>query len=85
MNASRTEGAVSTGPGRKFDVAGGSGWGGGGRVDRVDGGEGVVTPDAETAVNALAGGEIDNIDEPQIDLLKQLADDKKVRIGSPNE
>lgn len=60
-------------------------WAAGGKVVKVDRVEWVVMPDAQTAVNALAAGEIDYIDEPQIDLLKLVSDDKSVVIGYPNE
>jgi peptide/nickel transport system substrate-binding protein len=62
-----------------------SSWASGGKVVRVDRVEWVVMPDAQTAINALNAGEIDYIDEPQIDLLKLIDDDKAVTIGNPNE
>lgn len=62
-----------------------SSWAAGGKVVKVDRVEWVVMPDAQTAMNALAAGEIDYIDEPQIDLLKLVSDDKSVVIGNPNE
>jgi peptide/nickel transport system substrate-binding protein len=61
-----------------------SNWAAGGKVVKVDRVEWVVVPDAQTAVNALTSGEIDYIDEPQIDLLKLLEGDKSVVIGNPN-
>jgi len=62
-----------------------SSWAAGGKVVKVDRVEWIVMPDAQTAINALAAGEIDYIDEPQIDLLKLVVDDKSVVIGNPNE
>jgi peptide/nickel transport system substrate-binding protein len=61
-----------------------SNWAAGGKVVKVDRVEWVVVPDAQTAVNALTSGEIDYIDEPQIDLLKLLEGEKSVVIGNPN-
>lgn len=62
-----------------------SSWASGAKAVKVNRVEWVVMPDAQTAINALAAGEIDYIDEPQIDLLRLLAGDKSVIIGNPNE
>jgi peptide/nickel transport system substrate-binding protein len=62
-----------------------SSWAAGGKVVKVDRVEWIVMPDAQTAINALAAGEIDYIDEPQIDLLKLLEGEKSVVVGYPNE
>ncbi|SCK43194.1 peptide/nickel transport system substrate-binding protein [Variovorax sp. HW608] len=61
-----------------------SSWAAGGKAVKVDRVEWVVVPDAQTAINALTSGEIDYIDEPQIDLLKLLEGEKSVVIGNPN-
>jgi peptide/nickel transport system substrate-binding protein len=42
-------------------------------------------PDAQTAINALAGGEIDYIDEPQVDLLKLFDGNKDVVVKNNNK
>jgi peptide/nickel transport system substrate-binding protein len=60
-------------------------WAAGGKVVHVDRVEWIVMPDAQTAMNALAAGEIDYIDEPPIDLLKLVEGDSSVVIGTPNE
>lgn len=59
-------------------------WLSGGKVVKVDRVEWVVMPDAQTAINALANGEIDYIDEPQIDLLPLLAGNDDVVVKSNN-
>jgi peptide/nickel transport system substrate-binding protein len=60
-------------------------WASGGKVVKVDRVEWVVMPDAQTAVNALASGEIDYLEGPQYDLLKLLEGDDSVVVGYPNE
>lgn len=61
-----------------------SSWAAGAKAVKVDRVEWVVMPDAQTSIDALAAGEVDYIDEPQIDLLKLLEGDKSVVIGNPN-
>jgi peptide/nickel transport system substrate-binding protein len=60
-------------------------WASGGKVVKVDRVEWVVMPDAQTAINALANGEIDYIDEPQVDLLKLLDGNKDTVVKSNNK
>jgi peptide/nickel transport system substrate-binding protein len=60
-------------------------WASGGKLVKVDRVEWVVMPDAQTAINALANGEIDYIDEPQVDLLKLLEGNDGVRIENNNK
>jgi len=62
-----------------------SSWASGAKAVKVNRVEWVVMPDAQTAINALTAGEIDYIDEPQIDLLRLLDGDKSVIVGNPNE
>jgi peptide/nickel transport system substrate-binding protein len=60
-------------------------WAAGGKVVKVDRVEWIVMPDAQTAINALMSGEIDYIDEPQVDLLKMLDGDKSVVVKTNNK
>lgn len=60
-------------------------WASGAKVPKVDRVEWVVMPDSQTAINALAAGEIDFIDEPQIDLLRLFDGDKNVKVENLNE
>jgi peptide/nickel transport system substrate-binding protein len=60
-------------------------WTSGGKVVKVERVEWVVMPDAQTAINALANGEIDYIDEPQVDLLKLLDGSKDVVVKNNNK
>ncbi|MBI1775695.1 MAG: ABC transporter substrate-binding protein [Proteobacteria bacterium] len=53
----------------------------GARLVKVDRMEWKVIPDAATAANALARGEVDLWDQPRIDLLPTLATNKEVVIG----
>ena len=57
----------------------------GGKVVHVDRVEWLNITDAQTAVNALMSGEIDYIDQPEIELLPLLAKDKNIVIGNYNE
>ncbi|MFK3781302.1 ABC transporter substrate-binding protein [Agrobacterium sp. NPDC089420] len=59
-------------------------WLSGGKVVKVDRVEWIVMPDAQTAINALANGEIDYIDEPQIDLLPLLDGNKEIIVKNNN-
>ena len=56
----------------------------GGKVVHVDRVEWLNITDAQTAVNALLSGEIDYIDQPEIELLPLLAKDKNVVIHNYN-
>ncbi len=56
----------------------------GGKVVYVDRVEWLNITDAQTAVNALLNGEIDYIDQPQIDLLPLLEKDKNVKLSNLN-
>nr|WP_246583760.1 ABC transporter substrate-binding protein [Bradyrhizobium iriomotense] len=60
-------------------------WTSGGKVVKVDRVEWVVMPDAQTAINALANGEIDYIDEPQVDLLKLFEGSNDVVVKNNNK
>src|SRR5476649_2705985 len=60
-------------------------WAAGGKVVKVDRVEWITMPDAQTAINALMSGEIDYIDEPQVDLLKMLDGDKSVVVKTNNK
>lgn len=60
-------------------------WASGGKVVNVDRVEWVVMPDAQTAINALANGEIDYIDEPQVDLLKLFEGNDDVVVKNNNK
>src|SRR6266702_727984 len=60
-------------------------WASGGKVVKVDRVEWVVIPDAQTAINALLNGEIDYIDEPQVDLLGMLEGDNGVVVKNNNK
>jgi len=57
----------------------------GGKVVNVDRVEWLNITDAQTAVNALLNGEIDYIDQPEIELLPLLAKDKNIVIGTYNK
>ena len=57
----------------------------GGKVVHVDRVEWLNITDPQTAVNALLNGEIDYIDQPEIELLSLLAKDKNIVIGNYNE
>lgn len=52
----------------------------GGKVVKVDRVTYVPMPDAQTAIAAIQAGEVDFYDEPPIDLLKQLSEDKNVKV-----
>ncbi len=56
----------------------------GGKVVYVDRVEWLNITDAQTAVNALLNGEIDYIDQPEIELLPLLEKDKNVTVRSLN-
>nr|WP_246755848.1 ABC transporter substrate-binding protein [Bradyrhizobium sp. CCBAU 53338] len=60
-------------------------WTSGGKVVKVDRVEWIVMPDAQTAINALANGEIDYIDEPQVDLLKLFEGSNDVVVKNNNK
>jgi peptide/nickel transport system substrate-binding protein len=60
-------------------------WSSGGKVVKADRVEWVVMPDAQTAINALANGEIDYIDEPQVDLLKLFEGSSDVVVKNNNK
>ncbi|HEY0291004.1 MAG TPA: ABC transporter substrate-binding protein [Hansschlegelia sp.] len=61
-------------------------WLAGGKKANVDRVEWINMPDAQTAVNALISGEIDYLEQPQIDLLPLLqASPDDVTIGVYNE
>jgi peptide/nickel transport system substrate-binding protein len=60
-------------------------WASGGKVVKVDRVEWIVMPDAQTAINALANGEVDYLDEPQADLLQMLDGDKNVVVRINNK
>ncbi len=57
----------------------------GGKVVNVDRVEWLNITEAQTAVNALLAGEIDYIDQPEIELLPLLAQDKSIVIESYNK
>jgi peptide/nickel transport system substrate-binding protein len=57
----------------------------GGKVVNVDRVEWLNITDAQTAVNALLAGEIDYIDQPEIELLPLLAKDKNIVLGTYNK
>ena len=56
----------------------------GGKVVKVDRVEWIVMPDQQTAVNALKAGEIDFIEQPQIDLLPELAKSQDIKLVDGN-
>ena len=60
-------------------------WASGGKPVKVDRVEWIVMPDAQTAVNALANGEIDYIDEPQVDLLRLLEGNDDIVVRNNNK
>ncbi|MDZ4393978.1 ABC transporter substrate-binding protein [Cypionkella sp.] len=55
-------------------------WMAGGKVVKVDRVEWVSMPDIQTAVNALSGGEIDYIEQMQVDLLPLLEGDPDIVV-----
>ncbi|WP_421999636.1 ABC transporter substrate-binding protein [Reyranella sp.] len=57
----------------------------GGKVARLDRVEWVSMPDSQTAINALANGEIDMIEQPAHDLLPLLEKDMNVEIIIPDK
>lgn len=59
-------------------------WTAGGKVVKVDRVVWVNTPDAQTAINALNSGEIDYIEQPQIDLLPLLTANDDVTVDALN-
>ncbi|WP_207458239.1 ABC transporter substrate-binding protein [Azospirillum sp. SYSU D00513] len=59
-------------------------WTAGGKVVKVDTVEWVTMPDAQTAINALNSGEIDFIEQPQIDLLPLLTSNDELEVGVLN-
>ena len=56
----------------------------GGKVVKLDRVEWIVMNDQQTAVNALKAGEIDFIEQPQIDLLPELTKSPDVKIVNGN-
>jgi peptide/nickel transport system substrate-binding protein len=57
----------------------------GGKVVKVDRVEWIVMNDQQTAVNALKAGEIDFMEQPQIDLLPEIAESPDIKLidGNP--
>lgn len=60
-------------------------WMAGGKVVNVERVKWVTMPDAQTAINALVAGEIDYIEQPQIDLLPILQASSDVTIETRDE
>jgi peptide/nickel transport system substrate-binding protein len=56
----------------------------GGKVVKVDRVEWIVMNDQQTAVNALKAGEIDFMEQPQIDLLPEIAKSSDVKLVDGN-
>ena len=56
----------------------------GGKVVKLDRVEWIVMTDQQTAVNALKAGEIDFIEQPQIDLLPEVAKSPDVKLFNGN-
>jgi peptide/nickel transport system substrate-binding protein len=57
-------------------------WTSGGKVAKVDRVEWITMADAQTAVNALQSGDIDFIENPPFELLRSLAADKDLKVGT---
>ena len=56
----------------------------GGKVVKLDRVEWIVMPDQQTAVNALKAGEIDFIEQPQIDLLPEIKQSPDLKLVDAN-
>ena len=57
----------------------------GGKVVKLDRVEWIAMPDSQTAINALANGEIDMIEQPRHDLLPVLEKEKDIAITLPDK